>query len=429
MNSKLEMLENNIAKLTIEVDQAKFEEGMKYSFNKNKNNFNISGFRKGKVNRVVLERMYGEQVLYEDAVNFVIPSEYAEAVKEHKLEVVSRPEVDIVQIGKGKNFIFTAKVTLKPEIELGEYKGLEVPKTSNRVTAKEIDEVLNKEAEKNVQLISIEDRAVKDGDVVNINYEGSVDGEVFEGGKAENYDLTIGSKTFIDNFEEQLIGKNIGDEFDITVKFPKKYHSEQLAGKEAVFKVKINEITEKVLPEINDEFAKDVSEFDTLDEYKKEIKKNIKDKKNEEAKIKKENEAIKKAIENSKMDIPNVMIENQIDKLVYNFDMRMRQSGLTLEQYVKFSGKTIEDMREELKDEAKAQVESALLLDAIVKTENIEVSDEEYQEKLKEIASKMNLDMEKVTQGLVGERKEEFINEIRLQKAVDLIVESSVEAK
>ncbi|HCC07503.1 MAG TPA: trigger factor [Clostridiales bacterium] len=422
MTSKLENLEKGVAKLTIEVDAKRFEEGLKYSFSKNKSHFKIDGFRNGKAPRSIVEKMYGVQVLYEDAVDYLLPTEYESAVREHKLQVVSRPDIDIVQIGKEQNLIVTAVVTLKPDVILGDYKAAVIEKVSEEVTDEEVNEEVHKVAEGNARLVTVENRPAQMGDILTIDFEGFVDDVAFEGGKAENYEITIGSKTFIDTFEDQLVGKNTGDNVEVNVSFPENYTSEDLAGKKAIFKVVINEITEKELPEIDDDFAQDVSEFNTLDEYKSGIRSRIQEEKKESAKVEKENRAIRKVVESAKMDIPKIMIENQTDKLIHNFEMRIKQNGLTLEQYLQFSGQNMNSVRESLKNEAEEQVKTSLVLDAIVTEEKITVTEEEFEKKLEELATSMKFDISKVKEGLLGERREEFEDEIKLQKAVELIV-------
>ncbi|HBY21520.1 MAG: trigger factor [Clostridiales bacterium GWE2_32_10] len=427
MTSTLEKLEKGIAKLTIEVDSIKFDEGLNYSFNKNKSKFKLDGFRVGKAPRSLVEKMYGEQVLYEEAIDYLLPEAYTNAVREHELKVVSRPDVDIVQIGKGQNLIFTAVVTLKPEVTLGEYKRVEIEKVDTQITDEEINDEIEKAAEANSRLITVEDRPVKVGDVVTIDFEGFVDGVAFEGGCAEDYDLEIGSKMFIDTFEEQLVGKNIGDTVDVVVTFPENYTNDELAGKQAIFKVVINEITEKELPEIDDDFAQDVSDFDTLEEYKNDIRSTLEKAREENLVIEKENRVITKVVNNSTMDVPAVMIENQIDKLVHNFEIKIKQNGLTMEQYFSFTGQDMNYMRVNLRNQAEEQVKISLMLDAIVEKENITVTEEEFNERLEKIAESMKLNIDKVKEGLIGERKEEFEDEIKLQKAVELLVSNAVE--
>ncbi|HAN09714.1 MAG TPA: trigger factor [Clostridiales bacterium] len=422
MTSKLENLEKGVAKLTIEVDAKRFEEGLKHSFNKNKTHFKIDGFRNGKAPRSIVEKMYGVQVLYEDAVDYILPSAYEGAVREHELQVVSRPDVDIVQIGKEQNLIFTAVVTLKPDVILGDYKAAIIEKVNEEVTDEDVNAEIKKVAESNARLVTVDNRPAKMGDILTIDFEGFVDDIAFEGGKAENYEITIGSKTFIDTFEEQLIGKNAGDDVEVNVSFPENYTSEDLAGKKAIFKVAIKEVTEKELPEIDDDFAQDVSDFNTLDEYKNDIRSKIQEEKKENAKVEKENRAIRKVVENAKMDIPKIMIENQTDKLIHNFEMRIKQNGLTLEQYLQFSGQNMNSVRESLKNEAEEQVKVSLVLDAIVTEEKIIVTEEEFEKKLEELATSMKFDINKVKEGLQGGKREEFEDEIKLQKAVELIV-------
>ncbi len=427
MNSKLENLDKGTAKLTIEVTLEKFKEGLEYSFDKNKNHFKIDGFRAGKAPRSLVEKMYGVGVLFEDAVNYVIPDSYENAVKEHKLEVVSRPEVDIVQIGEDKNFIYTAVVVLKPEVTLGEYKGVTIEKVKTEVTDEEIMEEIKKVAESNARLISVTDKPAKMGDIVTIDFEGFIDDVAFPGGKAEDYELTLGSKVFIDTFEEQLVGAKAGDSLEVTVRFPTQYPTADLAGKEAVFKVVVKDVTERELPEVDDSFAQDVSEFNTLEEYKNSIKSKLEKVREDNAKIEKENKVMRKIVEGTKMDVPTVMIENQLDKLIHNFEHKIKHNGLTLQQYVEYTGQTVEYMRNSMRNEAEEQVKVSLVLDAIVNAENIKVSEKEFDDRLTELSKSMNFDFEAAKAGLVGDRKTEFEDEIRLQKAVELVVISAVE--
>ena len=379
MSLQVEKLEKNMAKLTIEVPAEELEKAIQAAYNKQKGKINLPGFRKGKVPRAYLEKMYGVEMFYEDAANELIPGAYAKAYDECELEIVSQPEINVVQIEKGKPFIFTAEVAVKPEVTLGEYKGLEVDKTSTRVTQKEIDARIQEEAEKNARTIAVE-RPVQDGDEVVLDFEGFVDGEAFEGGKGENYPLTIGSGSFIPGFEEQLIGAEAEKEVEVNVTFPEEYHAENLAGKAAVFKCTVHEIKAKELPEIDDEFAAEVSEFDTLEEYKADIKAKIKEEKNAEAKAKREDQAVEKAIANATMEIPEAMINTQAQQIVDDFARRIQSQGLSMEQYLQFTGMTVEKLMEDAKPQAKKRIETRLVLEAIAKAENIEISDEKFDE-------------------------------------------------
>lgn len=422
MSLQVEKLEHNMAKLTIEVDAEEFKKATTEAYKKQKKNFNIPGFRKGKVPQAFIEKMYGPEVFYEEAANIIIPKAYAEEMKDCDLEIVSRPEVDIEQIEKGKPFIFTAEVALKPEVTLGEYKGLEVEVTVEEVTDEEVSAELVKQQEENAREITVEDRAIENGDIALIDYSGSVDGEKFEGGTAENQTLVIGSGSFIDNFEEQLIGKNIGEEVEVHVTFPEEYHAPELAGKPAVFEVKINGIKVKELPVIDDEFASEVSEFDTLDEYKADIRAKLVEQKEKAAQTEKENKVVDKAVENASMDIPEAMIEEQTNQMAQEFAQNLSYQGLQLEQYFQFTGMTQEKFMEDLKPQAKKRIESRLLLEAVVAAENIEATDDELNAEIAKMAEMYQMEAEKL-QGLMGDaEKEQMKKDIAVQKAVDLLV-------
>lgn len=427
MSLQIEKLEKNMAKLTIEASAEEFEKAMQKAYQKNKNKFNIQGFRRGKAPLVMIERIYGPEVFYEDAANEIIPEAYDKAVADSELEIVSRPEIDVVQIEKGKPFIFTAKVAIKPEVTLGQYKGIEIEKKEATVTDEEVMNRINRELEQNARIITVDDRPVQDGDIAVINYEGFVDGVPFEGGKGENYSLPIGSGTFIDNFEQQLIGKSTGEEFEVNVTFPENYHAKELAGKPAVFKVKINEIKVKELPKLDDEFAQDVSEFDTLDEYKESIRATIKENKEKELKIAKENEVIDKIIENASMEIPEPMIDTMVMQMADDFSMRLRYQGLTLEQYFKFTGMDAGKFTESLRPQALKSIQTRLVLEAVAKAENIEVADEELEKDINEKASMYNMEPDKLKE-MLGEKEIKRIKEdIAVQKAIDLVTEAAKE--
>ena len=427
MSLQVEKLENNTAKLTIEVPAEEVEKAIESAYQKSKSKFSIPGFRKGKVPRKMIEKMYGVGVFYEDAVNSMIPGAYADAATESELEIVAQPEIDIVQIEAGKPFIFTAEVVLKPEVELGKYKGIELEAKDTTVTDEEVDAELAKVQEQNSRLVAADDKEVENGDQVTIDFEGFVDGVAFEGGKGENYPLTIGSHSFIDNFEEQIIGMNIGDEKEINVTFPEEYHAEELKGKPAMFKVKVNEIKEKVLPELDDDFAQDVSDFDTLAEYKDDLKKTIAERKANEAKAKKEDEAIAKIIESSKMDIPEAMVNTQVNRMLEDFAQRLQMQGLSVEQYFQYTGVTAEKIIEDMKPEAVKRIQSRLVLEAVVKAEGLTASEEEFQDELNKMAEQYKMEIEKVKE-FMGEYEEKQIKEdIAIQKAVDVIVNSVVE--
>lgn len=427
MSLQVEKLEHNMAKLTIEVEAEEFAKAMKEAYNKQKGQINVPGFRKGKVPMAYLEKVYGPEMFYEDAANIVLPKAYEAAATESELEITSAPKIDVTQMEKGKSFIFTAEVALKPAVTLGEYKGLEVPKTVIEVTDEEISAELVKEQEKNAREITVEDRAVQDKDIVNIDYAGSVDGVAFDGGTAEGQPLEIGSHSFIDTFEEQLIGHNIGDEVDVNVTFPEEYHAPDLAGKPALFKVKINGIKAKELPVIDDDFAQDVSEFDSLDEFKEDIKKKLTEQKEAAAKTDKENAVVDKAIENAEMDIPQPMIDSQADQMADEFAQRIQYQGLTLDQYFQFTGLTREKMMEDLQPQAKKAIQTRLVLEAIVEAENIEVSEEELDEELTKMASMYQMELDQVKSILGDAQTDAMKKDIAVQKAVTFLSEQAKE--
>jgi trigger factor len=428
MSLQVEKLEKNMAKLTIEASAEEFEGAIQKAYLKNRDKINVQGFRKGKAPRAIIEKMYGASIFYEDAANELIPTAYEKAAQESGLEIVSRPEIDIVQVEKGKTFIFTAEVALKPEVTLGSYKGIEVEKKEAEVTEEEILDKINKEREQNSRTISVEDRAVQDGDITNIDFEGFVDGVAFEGGKGENYALTIGSHSFIDTFEEQLIGKSIGEEVEVNVTFPEEYQAKELAGKPALFKVTVKEIKVKELPELDDDFAQDVSEFDTLVEYKENIKATIKESKEKELKTAKENEIVDKIIEGATMDISEPMINAQVNQMAEDFAQRIQYQGLNLEQYFQFTGMDSRKFMESLKPQALKRIQSRLVLEAVAKAEDIQVSEEEVEKELTEMASMYQMEADKLKE-LIGEKEKEQIKaDIAVQKAVDFVVAQSKEA-
>jgi trigger factor len=427
MSLQVEKLEKNMAKLTIEASAEDFEKALQKAYQKNKGKLNVQGFRKGKAPRAIIEKMYGVSVFYEDAANELIPEAYEKAVDESGLDIVSRPEIDIVQVEKGQTFIFTAEVAVKPEVTLGDYKGIEVEKKEATVTEEEILEKINKEREQNSRTITVEDRAVMDGDITVIDFEGFVDGVPFEGGKGEDYSLTIGSHSFIDTFEEQLIGKEIGAEVDVNVTFPEQYQAAELAGKPALFKVVVKEIKVKELPELDDDFAQDVSEFDTLDEYKESIKATIKEGKEKELKTAKENEIVDKIIENATMDIPEPMIKVQVNQMADDFAQRIQYQGLNIEQYFQFTGMDANKFLESLHPQAVKRIQSRLVLEAIAKLENIEVSEEELEKELTDMATMYQMEADKLKE-LIGEKEKEQIKaDLAVQKAVDFVVAQSKE--
>lgn len=424
---KVENLGNSTAKLTVEMPIDAVEKALDVAYKKQKNKINIQGFRKGKAPRAMIEKIYGAGIFYEDAANEMINNGYPEAAEECGLEIVARPEIEVVQIEKGKEFIFTAEVVLKPEVELGEYKGVEVAKPDVKVVAADVNAELEKIREQNARIVPVEDRAVKNGDDTVIDFEGFVDGEAFDGGKGEDYPLTIGSHSFIDTFEEQLIGKNIGQELEINVTFPEEYHAEELKGKPAVFKVTIKEIKAKELPDLDDDFAQDVSEFDTLKEYKADLKKQLVEKKEKTANDVKENEVIEKIIENSKMDIHEKMIESQTGNMVNEFAQRLQTQGLSVEQYMQFTGLTMEALMEQMKPQATKRIESRLVLEEVVKAENITITDEEFDSELERISVSYQISADEF-KNMIGESDTKNIkSDIAIQKAADFVVKNSVE--
>ena len=427
MSLQVEKLENNMAKLTIEVPANDLEKALQSAYMKQKNKIAMPGFRKGKVPRQMIEKMYGPEIFYDDAANALISKAYSEAYDECELEIVSRPEINIVQIEKGKSFIFTADVATKPEVKLGEYKGLEVDKVSTRVTQKEVDAKIQEEAEKNAREVVVTDRPVADGDEVILDFEGFVDGEAFEGGKGENYPLTIGSGSFIPGFEEQLVGAEAEKEVEVKVTFPEDYHAEELKGKEAVFKCTVHEIKAKELPEIDDEFAAEVSEFDTLEEYKADVKAKIKEQKAADGKRNQEDQAVEQAVKNAEYEIPQPMIDTQTTQMVEDFAQRIQSQGITLEQYFQFTGLTAEKMMEDMKPQAIKRIETRLVLEAIAKAENIEITDEKVDEELAKMAESYNMEVEKLKEFMGENEKKQMKEDLAVQEAVTFLVENAVE--
>lgn len=427
MSLQVENMEKNMAKLTIEVSAEELEKAIQGAYLKQRNKISVPGFRKGKVPRQMIEKMYGVGIFYEDAANALIPTAYGKAYDECELDIVSQPKVEVVQLEKGKPFIFTAEVAVKPKVTLGEYKGLSVDKVSNRVTAKEIDAKLEEEQKKNARTVVVEDRAVQDGDEVVLDFEGFVDGVAFEGGKGENYPLTIGSGSFIPGFEEQLIGAEAEKEVEVNVTFPEEYHSEDLAGKAAVFKCTVHEIKAKELPELDDEFAAEVSEFDTLDAYKADIKAKIKEQKIADGNRKKEDQAVEKAVANATMEIPEAMIDTQVNQMAQDFAQRIQQQGLSMEQYFQFTGMTAESMMEELRPQAVKRIETRLVLEAIAKAENIEITDERIDEELAKMAEAYKMEVEKLKEFMGENEKEQMKMDLAVQDAVTFLVDNAVE--
>ena len=428
MSFKVEQLEEkNMVKLVIEATAEEFEAGLNTAYNKSKSKINVPGFRKGKAPRKIIEQLYGQEVFFEDAANAIIPDAYAKACIESELDIVSQPKISVTQLEKGKPFVFEAEVAVRPEVELGNYKGVEVSKVDTESTDADVEEEIKKVAEQNSRTITVEDRAVKDGDMTVIDFEGFIDGEAFEGGKGENYPLTIGSHSFIDNFEDQIIGMNIGDEKEINVTFPEDYHAEELKGKPATFKVSVKEIKEKQLPDIDDDFAQDVSDFDTLDEYKADLKKKIAERKEAEAKKQKETEAIEKIVADSKMDIPQAMIDTQVTRMAEDFAQRLQQQGLSLETYFKYTGLTAEKILDDMKPEAVKRIQNSLVLEAVAKAENIQVSDDEFNAELSKMAEMYKMEVDKIKEFMGESEEKQMRDDIAIQKAVDLIVSSAVE--
>ena len=422
MSVQVEKLEKNMAKLTVEVSAEDFKAAIKKAFNKNKNRFAIPGFRKGKVPYAMIEKMYGEGVFYEDAADEAINASYAEAMKESGLDIVSRPEVTIEKIGKDEPFVYSALVAVKPEVTLGQYKGVEVEKADASVSAEDVEAELKKVQEQNARLLTVEDRGVEDGDQTVIDFEGFVDGKGFEGGKAEDYPLTIGSHSFIDTFEEQLIGKKIGEECEVNVTFPTEYHAADLAGKPATFKVTVKEIKVKELPELNDEFASEVSEFDTLDEYKKDVEKKLAEKKEIEANSKNEDAVVAKVVENATMEIPDKMIDAQAENMVQDMARRMQSQGLSLDMYLKYTGMTVEQMKEQARPDAEKRIRTRLVLEAVAKAENIQISDEKVDEEVAKMAEAYKMEVEKLKSYMSESDVKQMKEDLAVQQAVDLLV-------
>ncbi len=427
MSVQVEKLEKNMAKLTIEVSADELEKALEAAYQKEKNKISVPGFRKGKVPRAMIEKMYGVGVFYEEAANTLMQNNYPAAVEESGVEVVSRPTVDIVQIEKGKPFIFTAEVAVRPEVKLGKYTGVTVTKANVKVTAAEVKEALEAERNKNARTVNVK-RAIKEGDTAVIDYEGFVDGVAFEGGKGENHPLEIGSHSFIDTFEDQLVGKKAGEEVDVNVTFPTEYHAADLAGKPALFKVKINEVTTKELPKLDDEFASDVSEFETLEEYKESLKKQLEEQKAVEAKRAQEDEAIAAIVEASEMEIPEAMIQTQCENMVEEFAQRIAQSGLSMEQYLQFSGMTVDKLMEQVRPEAETRIKTSLVLEEIVKAEKIEVSDEDINAEIEKMAAMYGMEADKLKEYMGENEKNSMKRDLGITKAVEFVM-SNVKEK
>ena len=427
MSLQVEKMEKNMAKLTIEVSAEDLDKAMQNAYQKAKGRISIPGFRKGKAPRKMIEQMYGKGIFLEDAANALIPEHYSKALAECDLEIVSQPKIDVTQVEPGKPFIFTAEVATKPEVTLGDYKGLEVPKSETEVTDEEVEAELKKEQEKNSRTISVEDRAAQLNDIVTIDFEGSVDGVPFDGGQATEYPLTLGSNTFIPGFEEQLVGAKVGDDVDVKVTFPEEYQAKELAGKEAIFKCAVKKIEAKELPELDDDFAKDVSEFDTLAEYKEHVKTNLEDKKADEAKRAKEDAAVDKAIENAQMDIPEAMLMTQCRQMLDDFSRRMQSQGLSMDQYFQFTGMTADKMMEDMKPQALKRIQTRLVLEKVAEVENIQPTEEEVNEEISKMAEAYKMEADKLKE-LLGERElEQMKKDMAVQKAVTVIADAAKE--
>lgn len=428
MSLQVEKMEKNMAKLTIEVSAEDLDKAMQNAYQKAKGKIAIPGFRKGKAPRKMIEQMYGKGIFLEDAANALIPEHYSKALEECELEIVSQPEIDVVQAEPGKAFIFTAEVAVKPEVTLGDYKGLEVPKSEVEVTDEDVDAEIKKEQEKNSRTVTVEDRGAENDDITTIDFEGFVDGVAFEGGKGTDYPLTLGSGSFIPGFEDQLVGAKAGDHVEVNVTFPEEYQAAELAGKAAVFQCDVKKVEAKELPELDDDFAQDVSEFDTLAEYKEDVKKNLTEKKEKEARAAKENAAVDKAIENAQMEIPDAMVDTQVRQMINDFASRMQSQGLTMEQYFQFTGMTVEKMQEEMKPQALKRIQTRLVLEKIVEVENIQPTEEEVNEEISKMAEMYKMEADKLKE-LFGDRElEQMKKDMAVQKAVTLVADEAKEA-
>ena len=428
MSLQVEKMEKNMAKLTIEVSAEELDKAMQNAYLKARGKISIPGFRKGKAPRKMIEQMYGKGIFLEDAANALIPEHYSKALEECDLEIVSQPEIDVTQAEPGKAFIFTAEVAVKPEVTLGEYKGVEVPKSETEVTDEDIDAEIKKEQEQNSRTVTVEDRGAENGDITTIDFEGFVDGVAFEGGKGTDYPLTLGSGSFIPGFEDQLVGAKAGDHVEVNVTFPEEYQAAELAGKAAVFQCDVKKVETKELPELDDDFAQDVSEFDTLAEYREDVKKNLTEKKEKEARAAKENAAVDKAIENAEMEIPDAMINTQVRQMMNDFASRMQSQGLTMEQYFQFTGMIAEKMQEEMKPQALKRIQTRLVLEKIAETENIEVSEDEVNEEISKMAEMYKMEADKLKE-LLGDRElEQMKKDMAVQKAVTLVADEAKEA-
>ena len=429
MSLQVEKLEKNMAKLTIEVSAEDLDKAMEKAYQKQKSRISLPGFRKGKAPRKMIESMYGKGVFMEDAVNSLVPQEYTKALGECNLEIVSQPEINVTQMEPGKALIFTADVAVKPEVTLGDYKGVEVPKSEITVTDEEVDAEVKKEQDKNARTVAVEDRAAANGDITTIDFEGFVDGVAFDGGKGTDYALTLGSGTFIPGFEDQLVGANTGDHVEVKVTFPEEYQAKELAGKEAVFQCDVKKIETKEVPELDDEFAKDVSEFDTLAEYKEDVKKKLTEKKEKEARTAKENAAVDKAIENAQMDIPELMTKTECRQMMDDFSRRMQQQGLSMEQYFQFTGQSMDKMMEDMKPQALKRIQTRLVLEKVAEVENIQPSEEEITEEIQKMADAYKMEADKIREAIGEDGIEQLKKDLSVQKAVTLIADAAVEAE
>lgn len=429
MSYKVENLENSMAKITIEVSAEAFEAAMVKAYNKNKNKISVQGFRKGKAPRKMIEKLYGPEIFYEDAANFAIPDAYEEAAKECGLDIVSRPDIDVVDIGKDKPFVFSATVAVKPEAELGDYKGIEVEKQEVKIMAADVNAELDRVREQNARIITVEDRAVKKDDIAVIDFEGFVDGEPFEGGKGTDYSLTIGSHSFIDTFEDQLIGKNAGDKVEVNVTFPEDYHVDELKGKPALFKVEIKEIKVKELPKLDDEFASEVSEFETLKEYKASVKKTLTERRKAQVKTEKENKVIEKVVENTKVDLPAPMVDEQVSQMVNEFASRLQQQGLSIDQYMQMTGMQPQMLMDQMRPEAETRIKTRLALEAVAAAEKLKATAKDIDKEIEKMAEMYNMEADKIKEMLGDAEKEQISQDIAVQKAVDFLVKEAVEVE
>lgn len=421
MSSEILKKENSVVTLKLTIDAQSFDKACKDAYNKNKTKFNVQGFRKGKAPMSIVEKFYGEGVFFEDAVNTLFPDAFEAAVKEHDLDTVARPEIDVEEIGKGKNLVIIADVAVKPEITLGEYKNLTVEKPDSEVSDEEVEKEIEAMREQNARFVTVEDREVKEKDMLLIDFNGKVDGVEFEGGQAENYSIIVGSNTFIPGFEEQLVGMKLNEEKNLSVKFPEEYHAENLAGKDAVFTVKVNEIKEKELPELDDEFAKDVSEFDTLEDLKADAKAKLQKTKDEYADRELENKLVKMAAENATVEIPEAMIDSQVENMVYDFEYQLKYQGLDLENYLKFTNMSIEGLKEQMRPDAKSRVLNSLVIEAISKSENIESTEEDLEQELAKMAESYKMEVDKLKSTLRPSDMDYIKDTVVARKTVEFI--------